>query len=169
MFFAVDDVLWETRERNMTHLVDMAHFMVNSLNDIFTSQVFKDDYDGALKYAREPGVGNSFKRLALVAEEQRGAVGQGGPVGLVGQCSGCVSSWPQDSVPECRVGRRGPGPLAFQVAVGGANIGAAVTSALLCDGRRCHPQCHILTLIYRNPCQLESHLHHPIRQTLCSR
>ena len=45
MLFAVDDVLWETRDRNMTHLVDMAHFMVNSLNDIFTSQVFKDDYD----------------------------------------------------------------------------------------------------------------------------
>ena len=44
-------------------------------------------------------------------------------------------------------------PKPILVAANGPAIGAAVTSALLCDGRRCHPQCHILTLIYRNPCQ----------------
>jgi len=45
VLFAVDDVLWEKRERNMTYLEEMAQFMVNRLNDIFVPQVFVDDHD----------------------------------------------------------------------------------------------------------------------------
>jgi len=45
ILFAVDDVLWEKRHKNMTHLVDMAHFMVNGLNDIFIPQVFKEKFN----------------------------------------------------------------------------------------------------------------------------
>lgn len=45
VLFAVDDKLWEKRGKNMSHLAETAHFMVNRLNDIFVSQVFIDDYD----------------------------------------------------------------------------------------------------------------------------
>lgn len=45
VLFAVDDVLWEKRGRNMTYLEETANFMVNKLNDIFVPQVFVEPYD----------------------------------------------------------------------------------------------------------------------------
>ena len=45
-------------------------------------------------------------------------------------------------------------PKPILVAANGPAIGAAVTSALLCDGGRCHPHLHHhdqLVLMFRNP------------------
>ena len=45
ILMAIDDVLWEQRERNMTDLVETAHHLVDQLNNIFVKQIFSGPYD----------------------------------------------------------------------------------------------------------------------------
>ena len=66
VLFAVDDKLWEKRGRNMTHLAETAHFMVNRLNDIFVSQVFIDDYDDLYFRLARIQVSSSVENLHTV-------------------------------------------------------------------------------------------------------
>ena len=45
ILFAVDEPLWDLRDHNMTYMVEMANHMVDSLNEIFTEQVFTGAFD----------------------------------------------------------------------------------------------------------------------------
>jgi len=76
VLFAVDDVLWEKRNRNMTYLVDTAKFLVNKLNGIFIPQIFTKPFDDL--YFRLARVQVVFGLCDVGFEEEKNCTSQRG-------------------------------------------------------------------------------------------
>ena len=60
ILFAVDDALWEKRGKNMTRVVEMAQFMVDRLNKVYTAQVFTAPYQDLYFRLAKVRVGSNF-------------------------------------------------------------------------------------------------------------
>ena len=45
ILMAIDEPLWEHKDRNMTELEETAHLLVDKLNDIFAKQIFIEAND----------------------------------------------------------------------------------------------------------------------------